>query len=309
MRSEHISYLLTVLEQGSINKASERLHITQQSLNTALSKLEDELDAHLLVRSPTGVTLTKAGEKAVAYAQEILQTVDELRQSVAGSAALGKFDGGRLELSAGPLLTQGPLPETLKDVRQRYKNVQISLVERENLDMIKALLNNEPRLFLMSVLEDSDREFKLLDLARLFYRVLGTAQVCALVSAGHPLARQKTVSKRTLIKYPLAIFQASEKAPNPMLTCLKEVGKVRIAAQTNNLSLFRQVIDDGEAVGFSPRYPNKTLNQPRSGTVLLTIKDLPETQVVCVADKSYYHKQQKLHDDFLDDLARCISGE
>ena len=206
-------------------------------------------------------------------------------------------------------MTQGPLPETLKDVRQRYKNVQISLVERENLDMIKALLNNEPRLFLMSVLDDSDREFKLLDLARLFYRVLGTAQVCALVSAGHPLARQKTVSKRTLIKYPLAIFQASEKAPNPMLTCLKEVGKVRIAAQTNNLSLFRQVIDDGEAVGFSPRYPNKTLNQPRSGTVLLTIKDLPETQVVCVADKSYYHKQQKLHDDFLDDLARCISGE
>ena len=84
---------------------------------------------------------------------------------------------------------------------------------------------------------------------------------------------------------------------------------MRIAAQTNNLSLFRQVIDDGEAVGFSPRYPNKTLNQPRSGTVLLTIKDLPETQVVCVADKSYYHKQQKLHDDFLDDLARCISGE
>ncbi len=311
MRVEQLHYLVETSRAASINKASERLHISQQSLNTSLSKLEDELGAQLLDRSPAGVTLTKEGEQVIAYAQEILQTVEAMRQSIGKSATMAGQYGyeGHLELSAGPLLTQGPLPQSLKEIRQVYKHVQISLVERENLDMIKGLLNNESRLFLMSVLGEDDREFKLLDLSRLFYRVLGKARVCAIVSVHHPLARQKSVSMRTLIKYPLAIFQASEKAPNPMLTRLKEIGKVQVAAQTNNIVVFREFIDGAEAVGFTPRYANKAWNKVRPGTTCLTIKDLPETDVVCVADKSYYNKQHKLIDDFLDNLSHCISGQ
>ena len=311
MRVEQLHYLVETSRAASINKASERLHITQQSLNTSLSKLEDELGAQLLERSPAGVTLTKEGELAVAYAQEILQTVEAMRQSIAGTHSPDGDNsfGGHLELSAGPLLSQGPLPQALRQMRQTYKKVQISLVERENLDMIKALLNNEPRLFLMSVLIENDREFELLDLSRLFYRVLGRAKVGAVVSVHHPLARRQSVSMRTLVKYPLAIFQASENAPNPMLTCLREVGKVRVAVQTNNLTVFREMIDSGEAVGFTPRFANKALLKARAGTVHLAIKDLPDTEIVCIADKSYYDKQRQLIDDFLEKLAHCISDD
>ena len=309
MRIEQLHYLVETSKAASINKASERLHITQQSLNAALTKLEDELGAPLLVRSPLGVTLTKEGEKAAIYAQEILQLADEMQRSVAGETDSRNGFRGHLELSAGPLLVQGLLPETLRQYRQKYKQVRISLIERENLDMIKALLNNEPRFYLMSVMKDNDREFALLDLHRLFYRVLGQARVCALVSVHHPLARQKSVALRTLCKHPLAIYQASEKAPNPILTCLQEVGKVQVAVQTNNVVVIRQFIDSSEAIGFLPQFCNKAISKAREGTVQLPIKDLPATEVVCLADKSYYQKHQPLIDNLLKLLKNCMNGE
>ncbi len=308
MRIEQLQYLVETARVASINKASERLHITQQSLNAALTKLEDELGVVLLTRSPLGVTLTKEGEKVAAYAQEVLQIIDEMHQSIAGEASSYGSLRGHLELSAGPLLMHGPLPETIKQIKQKYKQVRISLIERENLDMIKALLNNEARLYLMSVMRDSDREFALLDLNRLFYQVLGKARVCAVTSQQHPLARQKSVAAHSLLKYQLAIFQASEKAPNPMLTYLEEAGKVHVAVQTNNVEVFRQYIDSGDVIGFMPQFPNKALSKARSGTVMLTIKDFPETEIVCVADQSYYQKQQQLIDEFLEQLKNMIDG-
>lgn len=110
MRIEQLQYLVETSRAASINKASERLHITQQSLNAALTKLEDELGAMLLVRSPLGVTLTKEGEMVAAYAQEVLQIIEEMQHSIAGDAGSQGNLRGHLELSAGPLLMHGPLP-------------------------------------------------------------------------------------------------------------------------------------------------------------------------------------------------------
>lgn len=59
MRVEQLNYLLETAKTASINKSSERLHITQQSLNSSLTKLEQELGVKLLERSSKGVSLTK----------------------------------------------------------------------------------------------------------------------------------------------------------------------------------------------------------------------------------------------------------
>lgn len=311
MRIEQLLYLVETARAASINKASERLHITQQSLNASLTKLEDELGVTLLIRNSFGVTLTEQGEKAVAYAEDILQKADEMKHMLVNEQASAARDQlkGHLEISAGPLFNHGPLPEALRRVRQEHKQVRLSLIERENLDMIKALLNNEPRLFLMSVLSDKDREFAMLDLQKLFYRHLGRTRIYAIASIEHPLARQKSITVRTMLKYPLAIFQASEKAPNPTLSYLATIGKVQVAVQTNNMVIYRQYIDTGEVIGVSPQFANKQINKPRKGTILLPIKDFPTADAVCVADREYYRKNHSVIDLFLDHLAAYMNGE
>lgn len=74
-----------------------------------------------------------------------------------------------------------------------HKQVRVSLVERENLDMIQGLLNNDPRFYLMVIFNEGEREFAMLDLRKMFYRTIGECKIYALLREKHPLAQQKVV--------------------------------------------------------------------------------------------------------------------
>ena len=76
MRIEQLEYLMETSRATSLSKAGEKLHITQQSLNAALKKLEEELGATLLNRDFSGIRLTEQGRIAVQYAEKILEQVE-----------------------------------------------------------------------------------------------------------------------------------------------------------------------------------------------------------------------------------------
>ena len=78
MRSEHINYLLTVLEQGAINKASMVLHLSRQHLSWILTALEEEIGCEIICRTRNGITLTEAGQAIL----DDLKQIDSLSQKV-----------------------------------------------------------------------------------------------------------------------------------------------------------------------------------------------------------------------------------
>ncbi|HEY9250034.1 MAG TPA: LysR family transcriptional regulator, partial [Rariglobus sp.] len=50
-----------IVEQGSLNKAAERLRVSQSTLTRQMQSLEQEVGGALLERSPGGVALTATG--------------------------------------------------------------------------------------------------------------------------------------------------------------------------------------------------------------------------------------------------------
>lgn len=82
----HISALqtfLAVVETGNLNKAAERLNITQSAVTARLDALEERLGQPLLVRSRRGAQLTRAGFAFRPYAETVVRGWD-LGQSVVG---------------------------------------------------------------------------------------------------------------------------------------------------------------------------------------------------------------------------------
>ena len=55
-------YFLTVVAEGNISRAAEKLYISQPSLSQHIAKLEEALGVKLLDRSQTPLALTSAGE-------------------------------------------------------------------------------------------------------------------------------------------------------------------------------------------------------------------------------------------------------
>lgn len=91
-----LRYYVAVAEELHFGRAATRLHMTQPPLSRAIKQLETDLGTLLLHRSPTGVSLTPAGEALYAEACTLLDQADQARARVTSIAATAEITIGTL---------------------------------------------------------------------------------------------------------------------------------------------------------------------------------------------------------------------
>jgi len=77
---KHLHYFWLVAKEGSIAQASERLHLTPQTISGQLSVLEEYLGEALFNRVGRNLELTETGRLALSYAEEIFSLGGELEE-------------------------------------------------------------------------------------------------------------------------------------------------------------------------------------------------------------------------------------
>lgn len=85
-----LQLLVTVVEEGSITRAAERLGVTQSAVSHLLDKLRELLDDPLFVKSGRGIVATDRAERLAGEARVLLE---ELRRFARAEA----FDPARLQ--------------------------------------------------------------------------------------------------------------------------------------------------------------------------------------------------------------------
>ena len=78
MTLQQLGYVVAISEEGSFNKAAERLYISQPSLSEAIKELEKELGLTLFNRTGRGTTLTADGSVFLPYARSVLTQYEGL---------------------------------------------------------------------------------------------------------------------------------------------------------------------------------------------------------------------------------------
>ena len=74
---------VSIVENGSLVRASEQLNVTQSTVTARLRTLEQELGATLLHRQKSGVSLTASGTKLLGYAEIMIGLWRQARQETA----------------------------------------------------------------------------------------------------------------------------------------------------------------------------------------------------------------------------------
>lgn len=72
MNIDTLFMFIEIINNGSITKAAERLHVSQSALSQQIKSMENSFGCRLLDRSNQGVSMTPAGELVYQRAQEIL---------------------------------------------------------------------------------------------------------------------------------------------------------------------------------------------------------------------------------------------
>ncbi len=73
-------YFVAFYEEGSLLKASEKLHISQPSLTRAMKKLESELEITLFKRTKNKITLNDNGVIILEYAKRIIDIQNAIKK-------------------------------------------------------------------------------------------------------------------------------------------------------------------------------------------------------------------------------------
>lgn len=138
-----LQYFVTVLECGAFTRAAERLRISQPSLGWQIRKLEEELEATLIVRHSRGIEPTRAGLLLADHARDILARtnaavaeVRELAKEPRGSVSIGMTASVRT-LLAVPLLKQlaKDAPHLSVNVVEELSGVLIEWLTSGRIDM------------------------------------------------------------------------------------------------------------------------------------------------------------------------------
>ncbi|NOR43929.1 MAG: transcriptional activator NhaR [Gammaproteobacteria bacterium] len=79
---KHLHYFWVVAKEGGIARASERLHLTPQTISGQLSSLEDHLGISLFSRVGRGLELTETGRFVLSYADEIFSLGGEMEELI-----------------------------------------------------------------------------------------------------------------------------------------------------------------------------------------------------------------------------------
>jgi len=79
---KHLHYFWLVAKEGGIARASERLHLTPQTISGQLSLLEENLGEALFSRVGRNLEMTETGRLVLSYADEIFSLGGELEEMV-----------------------------------------------------------------------------------------------------------------------------------------------------------------------------------------------------------------------------------
>jgi LysR family transcriptional activator of nhaA len=84
LNHHHLFHFWTVVREGGVTRASEKLHISQPTISGQLRELEEALGEKLLARSGRTQVLTDIGRTVYRFADEMLSLDRELLEAVKG---------------------------------------------------------------------------------------------------------------------------------------------------------------------------------------------------------------------------------
>jgi len=182
----HLRYFVAVAEELSFRQAALRLNISQPPLSMQIKDLEEEIGVQLFDRTNRAIAMTPAGKSFLIDARRILS---EARQAEITAKKVASGVVGRLMLGFMLSTAHKLLGNTVQKFKQRYPQVEISLLDLNNSAQIQALV--EDRL-------DVAFTRALVTRPELENEVLLEEPMVMMVPSSDPLAKKKRLSWKDL---------------------------------------------------------------------------------------------------------------
>ena len=208
MTFQQLSYVVEISKCGSINKAAQKLFLSQSGISTAVRELEEELGIQFFVRSNRGVEFTQEGKEFLSYAVSLLeqkQRIESLYGEARNSSAPVRFS----------VSTQRyPFTEDafLRMLRRTTDNRYVFSIREAGMDaVIDDVYDHRADIGVIFLTELTEKIIRrLLDARDLDFHEIAAVSPCIYVRKGHPLANRDEVTEEDLAGLPYVSFEHNQ---------------------------------------------------------------------------------------------------
>jgi len=275
---------IAVCEERNIASAAKREAIVPSAVSKRISQMEKEAGVYLLERGRRGVTVTAAGEVLCRYARESLQLLDRMQVEVGAFA-----DGvqGHVRVFASKSALAPVLPEDVSLFAKRYRDVRVSLEEREIWEVVRGVEEGRADI---GVCWDA------VDLRGLRTSPYHRDQLAVVVHPDHPLAQHGSVSFEDTIDYEHVDIVARSIMQTRQRSAAAAAGKqMRYRIQVSTVDAAYRIVAAQLAVAIVPREEAATIQQTLGLKVIPLSNDWAKRQfVVAVRNKGLSRPAQLL---------------
>jgi DNA-binding transcriptional LysR family regulator len=186
---------VVVAEHGHFGRAAEALHVTQPSLSRQIHRLEQQLGARLLDRTPRGSRLTEAGEVFLPQARALLRAATEAIARTQAAAQPSRITVG---YTSGVIITPA-----VREMRHRHPDADVHAQHVAYNDVRAALLEHRVDAMVTRLPFPTDQ---------LHVTVLYDEPRVVIVPLDHRLAGKESVTIEDIADEPLPRLRESDPA-------------------------------------------------------------------------------------------------
>ena len=136
----HMDYIYTVYLERSFTKAAEKLFISQPSLSFTIKKVENEIGYPLFERSGKSISPTPVGARCIRFIEDVMRLEGRLGVEI---EEILKHKNGKLSIGSTEFVAKSMLPDILKRFKEKYPDVEISVVAEGSGELEMKLENDE----------------------------------------------------------------------------------------------------------------------------------------------------------------------
>lgn len=297
MNIQDIEYLLAIWEEGSFNKASKKLYISQPALSKCVRKIEVEFDITIFNRIPGdhSIYATREGELFYKYIKEVYRQHNEFLIRL---QEMKEKSHRVIALGLSPRISQNISPKLLKWFNENHPEFYIRIREENSEQLEKDLENGSLDFALLSyhALNSSNIRYEVIT-EQLWYIYLRKGSNLAEKAGFNQALNYPSLSFRDLSDEPFSVSSPDHRSAQLIYDMEKQVGitlKKRI--ENNHLNRYQMaergicscftLMMDFEIYGYDPSRIF-VIDEKENKPIRRTIAYLPEVensekkQVIC----------------------------
>ncbi|MFO8044721.1 MAG: LysR family transcriptional regulator [Halomonas sp.] len=282
----HLRTLVALRDAGSLVEAAERVHLTQSALSHQIKDLEERLDNPLFVRKTRPVEFTRAGERLLTLAEQVLPLV---RMAERDLARLAGNEQGRLHMAIECHSCFQWLMPTVDHFRDHWPEVEIDIPGGHHFDPLPALAREQ-----LDLVITADPQ----PLAGIHYEPLFRYEGLLAVARQHRLAGKAFVTPEALAEEILITYPVEHSRLDVFTQFLDPAGVRPKELRTAELTIMMmQLVASGRGVCALPNWAlTEYLERDYVKAVALGEKGVWSTLFAAVRDET---RQAPWMEDFL----------